>query len=118
MVRASNRSVNEQARQVIADILLFSISDPRLQNVTITDCEVSYDRSVCDVFYTADPTSYDEVADALEHASGRIRSLMAQSLSWRVAPKLRFHRDTSVDQAQVIASALAKESQRYQTEDE
>ena len=43
---SSNRKVNEQAREVIASILLFEISDPRLSLVTVTACEVSYDRSV------------------------------------------------------------------------
>ena len=42
---ASNRKVNEQAREVIASILLFDVSDPRLHLVTITGCGVSYDRS-------------------------------------------------------------------------
>lgn len=55
---ASNRKVNEQAREVIASILLFDVSDPRLHLVTITGCEVSYDRSVCNVYYTTDPERY------------------------------------------------------------
>ncbi|MFR1639128.1 MAG: 30S ribosome-binding factor RbfA [Eggerthellaceae bacterium] len=103
---SSNRKVNEQAREVIAGILLFEISDPRLELVTITGCEVSYDRSVCNVFYTTEPERYDDVAAAFQKAAGRIRSLMARKLSWRVAPELRFLLDTSVDQAERIASAL------------
>ena len=79
---STNRKVNQQAREVIASILLFEISDPRLSLVTITGCEVSYDRSVCNVFYTADRGEYEEVAEAFEKASGRIRSLMARQLSW------------------------------------
>ena len=94
---SSNRKVNEQAREVIASILLFEISDPRLELVTVTGCEVSYDRSVCNVFYTTEPERYDDVAEAFAKASGRIRSLMARKLSWRVAPELRFLLDTSVD---------------------
>ena len=97
---SSNRKVNEQAREVIASILLFEISDPRLELVTVTGCEVSYDRSVCNVFYTTEPERYDDVAEAFAKASGRIRSLMARKLSWRVAPELRFLLDTSVDQAE------------------
>ena len=82
---SSNRKVNEQAREVIAGILLFEISDPRLELVTITGCEVSYDRSVCNVFYTTEPDRYEDVAAAFQKASGRIRSLMARKLSWRIA---------------------------------
>ena len=90
---ASNRKVNEQAREVIASILLFDVSDPRLHLVTITGCEVSYDRSACNVYYTTDPERYADVQAAFEQAAGHIRSLMAKKLSWRVAPELRFHRD-------------------------
>lgn len=109
---SSNRKVNEQAREVIANILLFETADPRLRFVTITGCEVSYDRSFCNVFYSAEPERYDEVEAAFAQARGRIRSLMAKKLSWRVAPVLRFHLDTSVDQAQVIAEALERDRAR------
>lgn len=108
---SANRKVNEQAREVIAGILLFDIADPRLRLVTITGCEVSYDRSACNVFYTTEVKRYDEVAEAFKKASGRIRSLMAKQLSWRVAPELRFMLDTSVDQAQRIADALAADAE-------
>ena len=72
--------------------------------VTVTGCEVSYDRSVCNVFYTTEPDRYDEVAAAFQRARrGAIRSLMAKDLEWRVAPELRFLLDTSVDHAERIA---------------
>lgn len=109
---SSNRKVNEQAREVIASILLFEISDPRLTLVTITGCEVSYDRSVCNVYYTTEPERYEAVADAFSKASGRIRSLMAKDLSWRVAPELRFLLDKSVDEAERIATALKRDAAR------
>lgn len=111
---ASNRKVNEQAREVIASILLFDVSDPRLHLVTITGCEVSYDRSACNVYYTTDPDRYPEVQAAFEQAAGHIRSLMAKKLSWRVAPELRFHLDKSVDQAEAIGQALASEREHQQ----
>jgi len=109
---SSSRKVNNQAQAVIANALLFEISDPRLAMVTITGCEVSFDRSVCNVYYTAEPSRYEEVAAAFEKASGRIRSLMARELSWRVAPELRFMLDPSVDEAERISAALAADAQR------
>lgn len=109
---SQNRKVNQQAREVIANILLFEISDPRLSLVTVTGCEVSYDRSACNVFYTAEPKDYEAAAAAFEKASGRIRSLMARQLSWRVTPSLRFILDRSVDEAQRIATALERDAER------
>lgn len=115
---SGNRKVNEQAREVIAHILLFEISDPRLSMVTITGCEVSFDRSVCNVYYTTEPDRYDSVAEAFESATGRIRSLMAKELSWRVAPELRFMLDSSVDQAERIAQALQQDAKRNRSTDD
>lgn len=109
---SSNRRVNEQAREVISEILLFEISDPRLDMVTITGVEVSYDRSVANVYYSTEPSRYTEVAQAFNAAAGRIRSLMAKKLSWRVAPELRFHLDKSVDNAERIAAALNADAAR------
>ncbi len=109
---SSNRRVNEQAREVLAEILLFEISDPRLDMVTITGVEVSYDRSVANVYYSTEPSRYTEVAQAFNAAAGRIRSLMAKKLSWRVAPELRFHLDESVDNAQRIAEVLKGDAAR------
>ena len=109
---SSSRKLNAQAQENIASILLFDISDPRLRSATITGCEVSFDRSACNVFYAAPAGEYEMVEAAFNKAKGRIRSLLAKRLSWRVAPELRFILDTSVDEAQRIATALAKEERR------
>lgn len=114
--KASSRRVNEQARQVIAETLMFEVSDPRLSMVTITGCEVSFDRSVCNVYYTASPGSYEETQIALEKAGGHIRSVLAKKLSWRTSPELRFFLDKSVDEAERIARALEAERQRMPEE--
>lgn len=115
---SSSRRVNEQARQVIAETLMFDISDPRLSLVTITGCEVSFDRSVCNVYYTASPDSYEEIEQAFGKAKGRIRSVLAKKLSWRTSPELRFFVDKSVDEAERIARALAFERNRVESGDE
>ena len=108
----SSRRVNEQARQVIAETLMFDIADPRLALVTITGCEVSFDRSACNVYYTTSPENYEEVQQAFEGAKGRIRSILARKLSWRTSPELRFFVDKSVDEAERIAKALLSERDR------
>ena len=115
---SSNRRVNEQAREIISSLLLFEISDPRLRLVTITGCEVSYDRSVCNVYYSTDKENYEKAAEAFEKASGRIRRLMAKELTWRVTPELRFILDPSVDQAERIGKALAFEAERVSAPEE
>lgn len=111
-MKEGNRKVDEQARETIASILLFDVSDPRLDLVTITGCKVSYDRAYCDVFYTTDPDRYESVAEALEASKGHIRSTMAKKLHWRKAPMLRFHLDETVDVAEKMGKFLQQEKER------
>ena len=103
---SATRRLAEEAREKIATLLMMEISDPRLDLVTVTGCEVSVDRSVCKVWVSADPDSYDEVLEGLQSAKGRIRSLLGRSLTWRVTPELIFQIDRSTDEAQRIAEAL------------
>lgn len=111
-MKQGNRKVDEQARSILANILLFDISDPRLEMVTITDCKVSFDRAYCDVFYTVDPDRYTEVQAAFELAKGHIRSVMSKKIDWKQVPELRFHIDETLDAAARLESYLSKEKDR------
>ncbi len=103
--QASRRS-GEIAREKLGSILLFEISDPDLQLVTLTGCEVSPDRSYVRAYVSCEPERYDEVMSALERAKGRIRSLLGRALGWRVTPELSFRIDATTDEAERIARAL------------
>ena len=105
---AGSRRAAEELRGKIATVLLTEISDPRLESVTVTGVEVSTDRAFADVWVSAPADRYDEVMKGLESAKGRIRSLVARSLGWRVVPELRFHIDETVDEAAKIATILGQ----------
>lgn len=102
----NSRRVNEIAREKLASILLFEVSDPELSLVTLTGVEVSIDKSVLRAYVSCDRDRYDEVSQALERAKGRIRSLLGHALGWRVTPELIFQIDTTADEAERIARAL------------
>lgn len=102
----ATRRLAQEAREKIASIIMTEVSDPRLDLVTVTGCEVSVDRAVCRVYVAAAPGTYDEVLAGLESAKGRIRSLLGRSLTWRVTPELIFSIDTSTDEAMRITEAL------------
>ena len=101
-----SRRTNAIAREKLASILLFEVSDPDLALVTVTGVEVSVDKSLLRAFVTCDAERYDEVTAALARARGRIRSLLGRSLGWRVTPELEFRIDTTTDEAERIARAL------------
>ena len=64
----NSRRINEQAREKIADILLFEISDPDLALVTVTGAEVAIDKSFMRVYVSCDADRYEEVMAALDRA--------------------------------------------------
>ena len=101
-----SRRTNEIAREKLSWILLFEISDPDLQLVTVTSCEVSVDKSFMRAYVSCEPDRYDKVLTALKRAKGRIRSLLGHALNWRVTPELDFKIDTTTDEAERIAQAL------------
>lgn len=103
---SSSRKVNEAARERIASILLTEVADPRLALITVTSCEVAMDRSLCNVYISAEKERYENVEEGLESAKGRIRKLLGKGLNWRVTPELNFIIDTTVDQAERITEAL------------
>jgi ribosome-binding factor A len=96
----------EQAREKLGYIMLFEISDPALDLVTLTGCEVSIDKSVLRAYVSCDAARYDEVQVALDRAKGRIRSLLGKALGWHLTPELVFVIDTTVDEAAHIATLL------------
>lgn len=100
------RKMDEKVRELVAEILATEISDPRLMLVTVTGAKVSPDRSVANVYVSAEKDRYDEVLAGLESARGRVRSLLGRALGWRVTPELRFFIDESVDAGARIAEAL------------
>lgn len=104
--KPSSRRMNEIAREKLASIMLFEISDPELTLVTLTGVEVSIDKSVLIAYVSCDKDRYDEVMAALGRAKGRIRTLLGHALGWRVTPELVFRIDTSTDEAEKIERAL------------
>ena len=102
----NSRRINQMAREKLGYILLFEVSDPDLELITLTGVEVSIDKSVCRAYISCDRDRYESVTAALERAKGRIRSLLGRALGWRVTPELSFHIDTSTDEAETIARAL------------
>lgn len=102
----NSRRINQMAREKLGSILLFELSDPELELITLTGVEVSIDKSVCRAYISCDKERYERVSAALERAKGRIRSLLGRSLGWRVTPELSFLIDTTADEAETIARAL------------
>jgi ribosome-binding factor A len=86
--------------------------------ITITDVEMTPDNAHAKVFFTVlgQQSRIDEAASGLQHASGYLRSQLAQRIKIRVVPQLHFEYDASVERgirlSQLIDAAVADDKKR------
>ena len=107
---ASRRAerLNEQVKREVADILITRVKDPRVGGVIVTGAKVATDLSLAQlyVFLQGDAEIQKQTMDGLQAAAPFIRSELADRLSVRKLPQLRFVRDDSFAYAQRIEQLL------------
>ena len=107
--------VAAELQRVANDLLCNEINDPRLSGVRISEVEVSGDLSVARFFFnTLDPDDDPEpVIEALNRASGFIRSKLGRAVRLRRVPELRFAQDIAsrrgMELSKLIDEAVAEE---------
>jgi len=115
MSKIRQQRTAEQIRMILSDLLNREVSDPRLQDLTVTRVEVDRELQVANVYLNAlgDESREAEVMKALDKAGGFLRYELAQRMSVRVVPELRFHWDPTLayaDELDQILRELAAES--------
>lgn len=104
-----SRKIADLIRHELAGFLKREIKDPRLQNLVITAVEVSPDLGTAKIFYTVmDNEEIAAVQQALAHAQGYVRHLLAQNLKLRYVPHIHFSYDESIKRAEKISSLIAQ----------
>ena len=90
-------------------MLIREISDPRLQQIFITDVKLDKELAFADVYVSAiEGTSRSkDVLVGLESASGFLRRTLASRVELRAFPRLRFHWDVTPENADHIEKILA-----------
>ena len=98
MDRFRKTRVAELIRQVISDIILYKIKDPRVQGITITEVRMAADLKSATVYFSslADGRSLVH-KQGLEAASGFIRRQLRQEVDLKYIPALSFVYDESFD---------------------
>ena len=89
-------------------IVMGEVHDPRLLGISITDVTVDRELAYADVYVSAveGQERAPEVLEALNHASGFLRSTLAQRVELRVFPRLRFHWDITPERGDRIEKLL------------
>lgn len=116
MKRSSHRKerVNETIKEILSELLLDQIKDPRVGLVTITTVRVSSDFSSAKVYFTVmgDEGRRADTERGLRSAKNFMRKTVAEELKLRNSPDLRFVYDDSLDRAMRIEKALRDDPPR------
>lgn len=91
-------------------MLVREISDPRLQQIFITDVSVDRELAYADVYVSAveGAARSGEILQGLKHASRFLRHELAARVELRAIPQLRFHWDPTPENADHIEQLLAQ----------
>lgn len=100
--------VSERIHHELSLIFARQVSDPRLENLSVTRVEVTGDLRLAKVFITPreDPEATRETMAALKRAAGYFRTLLAQNLELRFAPEVRFQLDYSIAKGERFLEVL------------
>ena len=79
-------------RQILSELLLREVSDPRLHGVTVTEVDIDRELQFARVYVNAlgEEVRQEEVMQGLNHAKGFLRRELGQSLRLRKTPELAF----------------------------
>jgi ribosome-binding factor A len=96
-------------QELLSEILLFETTDPRLQGVFVTDVRVDRELTQASIFVSALEGSgrKKEILAGFEHASGFLRTQLAQRTELRVFPRLHFAWDPTPEKAERIEALIS-----------
>jgi ribosome-binding factor A len=100
--------VNAVIKEILSEIVLKDVKDPRLGLVTVTGVNTTADLSAARVFFSVmgDEAQRQVTLKILRGASGYMRHTIARELDVKVAPELRWVYDDSLDRAFRIEQVL------------
>jgi len=92
------KQMGSLVQETLASLLMREVSDPRLQNIVVTDVQMSPDLKVGHVYFTKssvqDEWSEKEAIQGFKKATPYLRRMLGERLELRSVPELRFERDT------------------------
>jgi ribosome-binding factor A len=100
--------IADRIRQELSEMLIREISDPRLQQIFVTDVRVDKELAFADIYVSAveGAERSKEVLAGLKSATGFIRRVLSQRIELRTFPRLRFHWDPTPENADHIEKLL------------
>jgi ribosome-binding factor A len=102
--------LNESIKELLSELILSRIKDPRVGFVTITGVDVARDLATAKVHFSVmgEEEARRESKEGLESAKNFMRKVVGRELKLRLAPDLRFVYDDSLDRSEKIEDALRR----------
>ncbi len=100
--------IQEQVREEVSQMLATEVRDPGVGLVTVTRTKVTGDLSLARVYWTilGDAHERKRTQKALERATGFVRHLLAERLSLRRSPEVKFIYDEAVAAQQRVEEII------------
>lgn len=101
--------MNERIRQVLSQLLLREISDPRLRDITVTEVALDPELMYAKVYVSAmgDESREKEVMTGFRRANGFLRREVGKRISLRNTPELHFQWDHTLAHAERINQIIS-----------
>src|SRR2546428_5005682 len=96
--------VGDLLLELVSQLLMREVNDPRIAAVTLTGAEVSKDLRQAKIYFNllTGSEKKTEVLAGLKSATGFIRGKVAKDLKLRIVPTIEFVYDDTEDRAQRI----------------
>jgi ribosome-binding factor A len=101
------RRIDEQLQRELASLIRDHVQDPRLGMVTVSAVRTSKDMRHAKVYVTVlEDEKRTGSLQALAHAAGFLRTLLAHRIRMKVIPDLRFRYDESVERGRRVSRLI------------
>ncbi len=100
--------LNNMFVEEISKIIHEDIKDKDIGFVTITDARITNDLSFAKIYVTALDNNREKVLNALNKASGFIRSLLCDKIKIRKMPEIHFVYDESIEYGKKIEDIIER----------
>jgi len=101
--------MSDRIQQILSQLLVREIADPRLQGITVTEVKLDPELMVAKIYVSAmgDESRQDSVMAGLRRANGFLRREVGKVIRLRNTPELHFHWDHTLEHAARINQLIA-----------
>ncbi|HBG26234.1 MAG: ribosome-binding factor A [Planctomycetes bacterium GWF2_41_51] len=109
-------------KEAVSDIINNHLQDPRIEGfISVTEVRAEPDLKSAEVFIsimTENDTKQRVIFTAIQHAAGRIQSLLGDYMESRFCPHLYFHLDERLKKTMETLRLIDEVSKEFKPEDE